>query len=148
MQRVLQTALLYFVIVFAAGILVSVLRVEWVTPVFGATLSLMVWAIVLVAAVILGAVWAPQRTKLPPSPGALLGVGFGALFLQQCADVILSGGVNWSDPRMRVVYFHSPAGLVYLGMLALFAFAPILVWVARGVLGTAPNFPGSKNKTG
>ena len=131
MQRILQAALHYFMVVFGAGFFLGIPRTLWLEPWLGKTIAVAIEVPLLIVAMIFGSIWAPKRVNLEPSPGALLGVGFGALFLQQCADIILSGGLRGQDLASQFDYLLTPAGKIYLGALAAFAFMPILVWVAR-----------------
>lgn len=144
LQRVLQTALLYFVAVFGAGFLLGIGRTLYLEPLVGKTEAVAIELPFLIGVMVFAAIWAPQRSKLEPSPVRLLGAGLGALFLQQCADIILGAGLRGTDLALQFAYLQTPAGRLYLGALALFALMPILVWIVGRGLGKQP----AKKKSG
>lgn len=144
MQRVLQTAILYFVIVFGAGFVFGVVRTLYLEPLVGKTEAVVIELPFLIAIMFFGAILAPRRSELEPTPLRLLGAGFGALFLQQCVDIILSTALGGSDAALQFAHLQTPAGRLYLGALVLFALMPILVWIVRRGLGKQP----AKTKSG
>lgn len=131
-QRPLQAGLWYFLLVFGAGFVLGIPRQMFIEPLVGKTLAVAAEIPLLIAAMIFGSVWIPRRVALPQTHAAYIGMGISALFLQQCADIMLASFLLRSDFAAQYAYLQTPAGLIYVAALAAFAFMPVLVWRARG----------------
>jgi hypothetical protein len=137
-SRIIRAAALYFLIVFAVGFTLGPVRVFWLEPVIGPTAAALSEAPLLLAAMVLAALWVPAKFGLPPGTRPLLKMGLIALSLTIMADVTVGTairGITWAE---QLTYFTTPAGLMYLGLLAVFALMPTLVNIVllpRGRIG-------------
>lgn len=63
------------------------------------------------------------RVRPPRTPAALASIGFGALVLQEVAELglLLVAGETLS---MHIAYLSTPAGMIYLATLAVFVLLP------------------------
>ena len=131
-QRPLQAGLWYFLLVFGVGFVLGIPRTVWIEPLVGKTLAVAAEIPLLIAAMIIGSVWIPRRVGLQQTVAAYIGMGVSALFLQQCADIMLASFLMSSDFAAQYAYLLTPAGLIYVAALAAFVFMPVLVWTVRG----------------
>jgi hypothetical protein len=125
--RLVGAAALYFLIVFGAGFVLGPIRVFWLEPVIGPAAATLCEAPLLLAAMVFAALWVPSKIGVLISIGSLLKMGLIALTILIVADVLVGTairGSNWAD---QFAYFASPAGLIYLGLLAVFTLMPALI---------------------
>ena len=125
-RRLVGAAMLYFLIVFAAGLLMGPVRVLWLEPVLGSFFAVLCETPLLVLAMWLGAGLAPAMMRLEGGAGAYLALGLIALVLQLLADMAVGFGLRGMVVQDQVAYFSTPAGFVYAASLALFALMPVL----------------------
>lgn len=125
--RVGSTAALYFVLVFAVGLVLGPIRVLWLEPVLGQTIAVLCETPFLIAAMFLAARWASRWTKMEGGWLSYLAVGLLALLLQQIADLAVGFGLRGMTLSDQMALFSTPPGWIYLANLALFAAAPLLV---------------------
>jgi hypothetical protein len=83
--RIAAAALLYFGIVFGAGLLLGPIRVLWLEPRVGPVIAVACETPFLLAAMLLAARWVPSALHLRRSFSALATMGIGALLLQQAS---------------------------------------------------------------
>ena len=86
-MRIVAAALLYFLSVYAAGFLFGTVRVLLVEPRLGPFAAVLCEAPFLLPVIIAAARWAPQAADMPLKRDQLVLAGFGALTMQQIADV-------------------------------------------------------------
>ena len=125
--RMVGSAGLYFLIVFGVGFLLGPVRVFWLEPVIGPAAATLCEAPLLLAAMVFAAIWVPAKVGMPISNGALLSMGLIALTILIAADVLVGTairGITWAE---QFAYFATPAGLMYVGLLAVFALMPALL---------------------
>ena len=126
-RRVLSAAALYFVLVFAVGLLLGPARVLWLEPWFGRALAVLFEAPLLIVAMWFGARWAPAWAKLEAGWWRRLAMGLIALALQQMADLAVGFGLRGMTFADQLAYFATPAGLIYIATLIVFAAMPLIV---------------------
>lgn len=126
-RRVLSAAALYFVIVFAVGLVLGPIRVLWLEPWLGRTFAVLCETPFLILAMWLGAQWAPAWAKLEPGWGRRIAMGLVALALQQVADLAVGFGLRGMTLHEQFAYFSTPPGFIYVGTLMLFAIMPLVV---------------------
>jgi hypothetical protein len=126
--RVVTAALLYFAIVFAAGFTLGTIRVLWLEPRFGPTLAVLCEAPFLLAVMVVAARRIPAAVHLAQDNISLLLMGLGALALQQAAEFILGAALRGLSPSQQLAQFATTPGLIYAGLLMVFAGMP---WLAN-----------------
>lgn len=126
-MKVALAALFYFAVVFGAGFLLGPIRVLLLEPRFGSLVALLCEAPLLVAVMIFAARWVPGAVRLKPAAGALAAVGVGALILQQVADLTVGVTLRGIGILAQLARFMTVEGLLYAGLLVLFAAMPLLV---------------------
>lgn len=119
-------AVLYFLIVFGVGFLLGPIRVLVLEPRVGQLAAVLVEAPFLIAAIVLAARWVPRWCGTAPTTASLLGVGFGALVLQQIADFLVGLTLRGIGPAEQLARFATLEGAIYAGLLLLFALMPLL----------------------
>lgn len=132
-SRIVATAALYFLLVFAVGLLLGPIRVLWLEPVLGQTFAVLCETPFLIGAMILAARWAPRWTKLDGGWPSYAAVGLLALVLQQLADLAVGFGLRGMTLSDQLAFFSTPPGFIYAADLIFFAVAPIFVRQRRRV---------------
>ena len=127
-SRVLTAAAVYFVIVFAIGLVLGPIRVLWVEPWLGPTLAILCEAPLLIIAMIVAARVAPALAGLGAGWGARLIMGVLALVMQQIADLAVGFGLRGVTLQEQLAYFGTLPGYIYLVMLVLFALMPLVIY--------------------
>ena len=125
-MRIAAAAGLYFLIVFGVGFLLGPVRVLWLEPRLGETAAVLCEAPFLLVAIVFAARWLPKYLRLRTNVPALLGMGLGALFLQQCTEFALAGLLRGITPAEQIAHLSTPAGMIYLALLIAFAAMPVL----------------------
>lgn len=124
---VFKSGLLYFAVVFGCGFVLGLIRILWAVPRFGDRTAELMEAPLMLVATVLAARWIVRRFARSSSSAGLLGVGFLALALLLTTEltVVLSlRGLTFEE------YLRSRdplAGGVYVVLLLLFAFMPLLM---------------------
>jgi hypothetical protein len=126
-MRILRSAALYFIIVFAVGFLLGPIRVLWLEPRLGPTLAALCEAPFLLLAMAVAARWVTRKTELPRKMWTLAAMGLGALLLQQVADFAVGLGLRGMSPREQFAAFATPAGVIYVVLLLAFVAMPLLI---------------------
>jgi hypothetical protein len=126
-MAIVAAALLYFVIVFAAGFVLGPIRVFWLEPQIGRVAAEICEAPLLLVAMIFAARWVPQMLGLRRDAASLGLMGLGALTIQQGADFAVGFYLRGIKPAEQLANFSTAAGLLYLGLLVAFAAMPILL---------------------
>jgi uncharacterized membrane protein YbaN (DUF454 family) len=124
-SRIVATAALYFVLVFAVGLVLGPIRVLWIEPVLGKTIAVLCETPFLIAAMIFAARHTPRWTKLDGGWLSYAAVGVVALVLQQMADLAVGFGLRGMTLSDQLAFFATPPGYVYAVNLIIFAAAPI-----------------------
>lgn len=131
--RTAAAALLYFAVVFGVGFVLGPIRVLRLEPRFGQTIAVACESPFHLVAMAVAARWLPAAMRLPRKLKWLALMGLGALALQQAADIVVGIALRGSGPAAHLAYFATPAGLIYAGLLLLFAAMPALVNYRRPV---------------
>lgn len=125
-RRALKAGLLYGAVVFAAGLLLAVIRTYWVAPLSGETVAVWLEAPVLLAISWSSSVWVAEHLEVSESFLDRLLMGGLALAVLVCAEAVLAILAHGHSLREYVVSYGR-SGLL-LGLLAQIGFAvfPIL----------------------
>ncbi len=126
-MRVAAAALLYFLAVFGAGFALGPIRVLVLEPRLGVVAATLCEAPFLLLAMIAAAYWIPRLVSMPAGISAMLAVGFGALALQQVADLFVGTAVRGISVTDQWARLASPEGAIYVALLVLFALMPVIV---------------------
>jgi hypothetical protein len=127
-SRVLTAAAVYFVIVFAVGLVLGPVRVLWIEPWLGPTLAILCEAPLLIIAMIVAARIAPTLVGLGAGWRARLIMGVLALVMQQMADLSVGFGLRGVTLQEQLAYFQTLPGYIYIMMLVLFALMPLIIY--------------------
>lgn len=131
-SRLLRAAAIYFVAVFAVGLLLRPVRVLWLEPWLGQTIAVLIEAPFLIGAMAVGARLARAWAQPRGGCGVHLGIGVIALAMQQIADLAVGFGLRGMTLADQLAYFATPAGMIYAATLAIFALVPFVTyWRAR-----------------
>lgn len=125
-SRVPHAAAIYFALVFGVGMLLGPVRVLWVEPWLGMALSVLLEAPLLIAAMWFAARAAPAWARVDGGWTSFLSIGLIALALQQVADLAVGFGLRGMTLADQFAYFATPAGMIYLATLFIFALMPLL----------------------
>lgn len=112
MANRVKAALVYFLLVFAAGFVLGPIRILFVVPAIGARAAELGELPIMLAATILAARWVVRLFALPPQSAALLTVGFLALALMLVAEftvVLRARGMTLSEYFQTVDPVSGPA---------------------------------------
>lgn len=129
--RIGAAAVFYFMVVFGVGLILGPVRVLWLEPWLGPTLSVLCEAPFLLVAMWFAAGAAPRWARMRGAWAAHLGVGLIAVLLQQVADLSVGFGLRGMTLKSQLEYFATPAGVIYLLMLIAFAVAPVVRHASR-----------------
>jgi hypothetical protein len=125
--RIVGAAALYFLIVFGVGFVLGPARMLWLEPMIGPAAATLCEAPLLIAAMMFAAIWVPVKIGVPLNTWSLLKLGLIALGILILADISVGTairGITWAE---QFAYFATPAGLMYLGLLAVFSLMPALL---------------------
>jgi hypothetical protein len=126
-MRIAAAAALYFAIVFGVGFLLGPIRVLWLEPRVGPLLAVLCEAPFLLAAMAVGARWAPRVAELQRNVTSMALTGVGALVLQQIADFAIGTGLRGISPSEQLAQLATGPGMVYAALLVTFAAMPLLL---------------------
>jgi hypothetical protein len=137
-MRIAAAAFLYFLAVYAAGFLFGTVRVLLLEPRMGPFSAVLCEAPFLLLVMIAAARWAPRAAGMPLKGSPLVIAGFGALILQQIADVIVGATLRGFSIAEQFAKFATAEGAVYAALLVLFAVMPAL---ANKIYESRPMLP-------
>jgi hypothetical protein len=133
---VLRYSLLYFLLVFAAGFALGVIRVLWLAPILGernaelAEIPVMLAVITVAARVVVG------RMR-HPGPGARLATGALALLFMLLVEFTVVLGLRGLTLEQYLESRDPVAGGAYALSLLLFMLMPaLLAWRQEDIIGT------------
>jgi len=134
MVRVLLAGFFYFAIVFVFAFALGTVRTLLLEPRIGELYAVLCEAPFLIAAMLFAAQRAQRWTKLPARPAQLIAMGMIGLVFQQGAEfgLVLSAGETVAQ---HLAYLQTPPGMIYVGLLFVFALLPLLLHALR----TKPN---------
>ena len=126
-MRTLKAGALYFVLVFGAGFVLGIPRVLWFAPNLGARAAELMESPVMLVVIIFAARWVVRRFSLPPTIPARLGPGIIALVFLLAAEFTVVLKIRHLTLAQYIAGRDPVAGSVYVLMLLLFAFMPLIV---------------------
>ncbi|MFI5058526.1 MAG: hypothetical protein ACHQLQ_10080 [Candidatus Acidiferrales bacterium] len=147
-MQILKAGTLYFALVFGAGFALGTIRTLWVVPSVGIRKAELMEEPLMLVITFLAARWVVRRLSLPPRALTQLGMGMVGLGFLVAAEL---GFVLWlrgMTIREYVASRDPVAGMVYLGMLGVFAVMPLIVAGGRVGNGNVGGEDGSKNAAG
>jgi hypothetical protein len=122
----LVAGITYFVIVFGVGFLLGPLRVLILEPRIGATLAVLIETPILIVTMVLAARFLIARLNLAHATVQRIAMGSVALALVIIADLGVGLGLRGITLAEQGRYLITPAGLIYLSTLAVFAAIPVV----------------------
>jgi hypothetical protein len=81
----------------------------------------------LLLAMIAAAYWIPRVILISAGIGAMLAMGFGALALQQAADLVVGVALRGISATDQLARLATAEGAIYAALLVLFALMPAIV---------------------
>ncbi len=127
MTRTLTAAAHYFALVFAVGFGLGPVRVLLLEPMVGNTVAVLIEAPFMLAAIVWAARYVSRRMQISHVLPDLLVMGGGAAVLVLLADFAIGlplRGITMAD---QFNYLVTPAGRLYLVLVAIFALAPVVL---------------------
>jgi len=124
--RVLKASTAYFALVFAAGFLLGIIRVGWLTPRTGTRIAELAEEPIMLIVVVLAARLVSRRFLQDAGATARLATGCIALGLLVAAELITTRlrGISLTD---YLAGRDPVSGTVYLVLLVIFAVMPVLI---------------------
>ena len=128
-----KPALLYFAFVLGTGFVLGTIRVPFLVPRLGERYAELLEMPFMFVAIVLAARDVVRRFDLPADHSVRLKVGFSALALIVCSELLLATVLQSRSLAEYIASRDPVSGAVYLGMLLLFAWMPALLgWWDRG----------------
>jgi hypothetical protein len=133
LARSLAATLAYFAIVFAVGCILGPVRVLLLEPHLGRARATLLEAPLLIVAMIVAAHYVTQRFGLSGHAAGLAVLGIAAFSLVMLADLMVGLLFVQMSIGDQLLDLMTPGGLIYLGLLAVFAAMPLLsdLWWRR-----------------
>jgi hypothetical protein len=125
--KVLQAAVLYFVLVFGAGFVLGALRVLFVVPRWGTRAAELMEMPVMLVVTIAVARWVVRRLAVPSTTRARLGMGVTALGLLLAAEFALVLRLRGLSLSTYFAERDPVSGTAYYVLLGVVAIMPRLV---------------------
>jgi len=126
-MQILKAGVLYFAVVFGAGLVLGPIRILWVVSFLGARMAELLEAPIMLVITIVAARWIVGRLAVPPTPSSRLGMGGIALSLLLIAEFALVLWLRGISIGEYLAARDPVAGTVYYLMLGAFAVMPLLV---------------------
>jgi hypothetical protein len=133
-SRIIGAAVLYFFIVFGVGFFLGPIRVLWLEPAIGQTAATLCEAPLLLAAMWVAALWVPRKFGITSNKWSLFKMGLIALSLSILAEVAVGTGIRGITWAAQLAFFATPAGVMYLSLLATFTLMPALINTKRATV--------------
>lgn len=119
----------YFVLVFAAGFLLGIIRTLWLQPALGEAGAILLELPFMLAISLAAAIWLVRRLGVPARPGQRLLMGGIALCLLLLAELLLAGALSGATIGQAAHAMFEPARLPGLMAQMLFGLIPFaLLW--------------------
>ncbi len=125
--QTIKAGLAYFALVMGAGFILGMLRVPFLVPRLGERLAELIEMPLMFVVIWLSARFVIRRFALPAISSVRLKVGFLALALAVCAELLLAVALQGQSLRAYISSRDPVSGSVYLAMLGLFAFMPLIL---------------------
>jgi hypothetical protein len=126
-MKIVLTASLYFLAIFAVGFMLGPIRVLLLEPRFGPVIAVLCEAPFLVMAFVLAARWSPRAARVALDAGSMLLVGIVALIMQQLAEFAVGAVLRGLSVSEQLAQLSTPQGVIYVLLLIIFAAMPFLV---------------------
>jgi hypothetical protein len=126
-MRILQAAVLYFLLVFGAGFVLGIGRVLMVVPLLGGRTAELLEMPLMLCVIVAAAGWLVRRMLEDSLLPAALGVGFIALGLVLSADLAVGMWLRGMSVTEVFLDRDSVSGAVYYVSLLLFAVMPAII---------------------
>ena len=126
-MKIVLTASLYFLAVFAVGFILGPIRGLLFEPRFGPVVAVLCEAPFLVAAFIGAAHWSSRLTRIGQDARSLLLVGIIALIMQQIAEFAGGAVLRGLSVSEQLTQLSTPQGVIYILLLFIFVVMPLFV---------------------
>ena len=127
LPRSLKAATSYFALTFSAGFVMGLIRVPFVQPRLGARLAELLEMPLMLLVIVFAARFVVRHFALPNIKLHRLAVGLLALHMMLGAELLLAVALQERSLSAYIASRDPISGLVYLGMLLLFALMPALL---------------------
>ena len=126
-MQAIKAGLAYFALVMGAGFLLGMVRVPFLVPRLGERIAELIEMPLMFVVIGLSARFVIRRFALPTTASVRLKVGFLALALAVCAELLLAVALQGQSLRAYIASRDPVSGSVYLAMLGLFACMPFIL---------------------
>jgi hypothetical protein len=127
MKETLKASMVYFALVFAAGIVLGTVRTVWVVPRLGVRTAELIEAPIMFYISNLAARWVVRHVQVSPLRSRRLAMGCIALGLMLAAEFTLGLWIRGMTIRGYFAARDPVSGTVYFMTLGAFAVIPIFV---------------------
>ena len=124
-MHVLKAGVLYFALVFGAGVVLGPVRILWIVPRFSTRMAELMETPIMLVVIIASARWIVRRLAVSSTTSSRLGMSCVAFILLLVAEFTV---VLWLGSMSMSEYFASRdpvSGTVYYATLAVFAAMPL-----------------------
>ncbi len=126
-MKIVLTASLYFLAVFAVGFILGPIRVLLLEPRLGPAVAVLCEVPFLIAAFVVAARWAPRATHVDLGTRSMFLVGILALIMQQLAEFAGGAVLRGLSVSEQLAQLSTLQGVIYAVLLIIFAAAPLFV---------------------
>jgi len=126
-MRTVKAGAAYFALVFGTGFVLGAIRVPFLVPRLGERLAELIEMPFMFVVIWWSARCITNRFALPTTVGVRIGAGFIALCLLLAAEALLVVALQGQSLGQYIARRDPVSGSVYLVMLALFAFMPLIM---------------------
>lgn len=130
-MQIIKAALVYFALVFGLGFLLGAIRVPFIVPHLGTRNAELLEMPFMLAGIFSAARFVVKQFDKPNTILAYLSVGILALSLVILAEVLLVVVLQGSTVRQYLARRDPVSGSVYLVLLLIFAFMPIIMMTIK-----------------
>ncbi len=123
----IRAAVVYFALVFVAGIVLGIVRIGWIVPVIGERAAELAEIPLMLVVVFVAARWVTRRFRLPHSLPVRAAVGAMALALLLAFELTVVLALRDMSLAQYLGSRDPVSGTAYLLALALFALMPSLL---------------------
>ena len=126
-MRRIKAGTLYFAMVLGAGFMLGMIRVPFLVPRLGERYAELAEMPVMLAVIVMAAMYIVRRYALDPDLASRLQVGFLALALTVSAELLLATLIQSRSIAQYIASRDPVSGSVYILLLLVFALMPALL---------------------
>ncbi|HYL99360.1 MAG TPA: hypothetical protein VEZ90_10430 [Blastocatellia bacterium] len=126
-MRTLKAGVLYFALVFVAGLILGPIRIVLLVPKVGVRAAELMETPIMLVVIIVSARWVVRRLSVSPTMSSRLSMGLLAVSLMLAAEFTLVLWLRGLSIRQYLATRDPVSGTAYYAALAVFAVLPLFV---------------------